>query len=85
MYLQPFKYNMYTQLVFLVVYNHLVDLIQGLTHPIMGVYFGDGQSRWSWEEILNKKFGFQTECATVCVGKETIFMKVGCRGYIVCW
>ncbi|OWF40958.1 uncharacterized protein LOC110463111 isoform X3 [Mizuhopecten yessoensis] len=63
------------QLFALIVYNHLSDLIKKEEIPVMGAYFGDGQTRWTWAEIMTKKNGFISECVAICSSKETVFMK----------
>ncbi|XP_069135817.1 uncharacterized protein [Argopecten irradians] len=63
------------QLFALIVHNHLSDLIRQEEIPVMGAYFGDGQTRWTWADIMTKKSGFISECVAICSSKETIFMK----------
>ncbi|KAJ8312010.1 hypothetical protein KUTeg_009383 [Tegillarca granosa] len=60
-----------------IVHNHVQTLIKGNNSiPVVGVFFGDSQTRWSWEDIVYKKMGFIGEFATICARKEPIFMKI---------
>ncbi|XP_063416904.1 uncharacterized protein LOC134699224 [Mytilus trossulus] len=63
------------QLFAMIVQNYLVDLIQKNMIPVSGIYFGESQNRWTWEDILTLRAGFISEFCTICNRKGPIFMK----------
>jgi poly(3-hydroxyalkanoate) synthetase len=68
--------NYMVDLIHISVQNYMVDLIQKNIIPVSGVYFGENQNRWTWEDILTLRAGFISEFSTICVRKEPIYMKV---------
>lgn len=63
------------QLFAMIVQNYMVDLIQKNIIPVSGIYFGENQNRWTWEDILTLRAGFISEFCTICNRKEPIYMK----------
>ncbi|XP_050409076.2 uncharacterized protein LOC126824019 [Patella vulgata] len=63
------------QLFAKIVHSHVSELIQRKTYPVLGVYMGDEEIRWPWEDILNKRRGFWTEFEMVVSRKEPVYMK----------
>ncbi|ESO97729.1 hypothetical protein LOTGIDRAFT_152822 [Lottia gigantea] len=58
-----------------IVHSHVCELIERKTYPVMGVYMGDEEIRWPWEDILNKRKGFWTEFEMVASRKEPAYLK----------
>ncbi|XP_033747832.1 uncharacterized protein LOC117332879 [Pecten maximus] len=63
--------NMFVSLV----YSHVLQLIKDGKIPVSGIYLGDGQVRWSWEDLQDNKEDFEEECRYVCYSKGAVVLK----------
>ncbi|KAH9515088.1 hypothetical protein Btru_019168 [Bulinus truncatus] len=53
------------QLFAVMIQKHIWDLVNENKVPILGVFIGRDKTRWSWEEVINKKMGFFNEVEMV--------------------
>ncbi|XP_060071034.1 uncharacterized protein LOC132550950 [Ylistrum balloti] len=58
-----------------IVYKHVLQLIKEGKIPVSGIYLGDGQVRWSWEDLQDNKEDFEEECQYVCFSKGAVVLK----------
>ncbi|GFO22601.1 hypothetical protein PoB_004910600 [Plakobranchus ocellatus] len=55
--------------------KHIWEIVSAGKVAIIGVYVGRDKTRWSWEEIINKRLGFFTEVESTVLNKEPIYLK----------
>ncbi|CAL1528765.1 unnamed protein product [Lymnaea stagnalis] len=63
------------QLFAVMIQKHIWEMVAENKVPILGVFIGKDKTRWSWEEVINKKLGFFTEVEMVVLRKEPVYLK----------
>uniref|UniRef100_A0A2C9KZE9 Uncharacterized protein n=1 Tax=Biomphalaria glabrata TaxID=6526 RepID=A0A2C9KZE9_BIOGL len=63
------------QLFAVMVQKHIWEIVTDNKVPILGVFLGKDRTRWSWEQVINKKMGFFNEVEMVVLRKEPVYLK----------